>query len=139
MNRRGFLSLAGGATAYALFANRAAALPTIPDRPDAETTDAMSWIAHKDGRYLLSVPRAELGQNVSTGLKRIACAELGVEPTAVDVTYADTQSIAPYRATVGSESVQDYAVPLALACASLREAVAGGGTGRVEVVERPMA
>ncbi|MEL6794448.1 MAG: hypothetical protein AAFP78_13390, partial [Pseudomonadota bacterium] len=63
MNRRGFLSLAGGATAYALFANRAAALPTIPDRPDAETTDAMSWIAHKDGRYLLSVPRAELGQN----------------------------------------------------------------------------
>lgn len=138
MNRRGFLTLAGGASVYALFASRATALPTIPDRPDAEAADATSWIAHKDGRYLLSVPRAELGQNVSTGLKRIACAELGVDPAAVDVTYADTRSITPYRATVGSESVQDYALPLALACASLREAVAVGGTGRVEAAERPM-
>ncbi|MEO0359891.1 MAG: molybdopterin cofactor-binding domain-containing protein [Pseudomonadota bacterium] len=117
----------------------ARALPTIPSRPVADLESASSWIAHVNGRYRLLPPRAELGQNVSTGLKKIACAELGVDWEDVEVVIADTASIAPYRATVGSEIIQDFAAPLAQACASLREAVAKGRTGRVEARRRPLA
>lgn len=136
MRRRSFLTMTGGATAFAVLAPPAAALPTIPSRPDAKAADAVSWIAYQGGRYLLSLPRAELGQNISTGLKQVAVAELGVTWEMIDVTRADTNSIAPYRATVGSESIQDYALPLAQACAALREAVTAGRTGRIQVVER---
>ncbi len=140
MKRRQFLAgglaAVGAGGAYVVIAEPQRAIPAIPKRPDAETVDAMSWIAHRNGRYALSLCRAEIGQNISTGFKQIACAELGVPWDAVDVELADTASIRPYRATVGSESIQDYAVPLARACASLREAVAEGRTGRVEADER---
>ncbi len=136
MRRRSFLTMTGGAAAFAVFTTPVSALPTIPSRPDARAADAESWIAYRDGHYLLSLPRAELGQNISTGLKQVACAELDVAWEAIDVVGADTNSIAPYRATVGSESIQDYALPLAQACAALREAVAAGQSGPVEVVER---
>lgn len=44
------------------------------------------------------------------------------------------------RATVGSESIRDYAVPLARACATLRDALAAGRTdGVLEAEERPIA
>lgn len=138
MRRRSFMTMTGGAAAFAFLTTPAASLPTIPSRPDAKAADAESWIAYHDGRYLLSLPRAELGQNISTGLKQVASAELGVAWESIDVTGADTNSIAPYRATVGSESIQDYANPLAQACAALREAVAAGRTGRIEVAERPL-
>ncbi|MGH1484419.1 MAG: molybdopterin cofactor-binding domain-containing protein [Geminicoccales bacterium] len=137
MRRRSFLKTTGGTVAHALLTTPVQAFPTIPSRPDAKAADAGSWVAYHDGRYLLSLPRVELGQNISTGLKQVASAELGVPWEAVDVTGADTSTIKPYRATVGSESIQDYAVPLAQACAALREAVAAGRTGRVKVVERP--
>ncbi len=139
MIRRSFLTTTGGAAAFAFLTTPATALPTIPSRPDAKAVDAESWIAYRDGRYLLSLPRVELGQNISTGLKQVASAELGVTWEMIDVTGADTNTIVPYRATVGSESIQDYAIPLAQACAGLREAVAAGRTGRVEVVERSYA
>lgn len=134
MRRRDFL---GAGAAFALIGGAARALPTIPSRPDADASDALTWIAFRDGRYRLSIPRAEIGQNISTGLKRIACAELGVDWEAIDVIYADTTSIAPYRATVGSESIQDFALPLAQACAALRRAVAEGRTGRIDVADIP--
>ena len=137
MRRRAFLGVAGGAATVALIAGGLRALPTIPSRPAAEAADALSWIAYRDGRFILSIPRAEIGQNISTGLKQIACAELGVAWDAVEVIAADTASIAPYRATVGSESIQDFALPLAQACAALRDAVAAGLTGVVDVPERP--
>jgi len=137
MKRRSFLKLAGAGGTIAVILGCARSLPTIPSRPGAEASDALSWIAWRDGRYTLSLPRAELGQNIATGLKQIACAELDVPWDRVDVTHADTASIEPWRATVGSESVQDFALPLAQACAALREAVAEGQTGEVEVTERP--
>ncbi|MEM7269044.1 MAG: molybdopterin cofactor-binding domain-containing protein [Pseudomonadota bacterium] len=139
MDRRGFLGLLGGGAAFALIGAPAQSLPTIPSRPYAETEDAASWIAYRDGRYRLFVPRAELGQNICTGLKRIACAELGIGWDDIDVAFADTQSIAPYRATVGSESIQDYALPLAQACASLRDALSEGRSGQIEVSEREIS
>lgn len=137
MDRRSFLTMLGGATAYAVIAAPSKALPTIPSRPEARLESASSWIAFNDGRYELFIPRVEIGQNISTGFKKIASVELGVSPDQISVSYADTHSIDPFRATVSSESVQDFALPLAIACAALRDAVAEGRTGRVDAVERP--
>ena len=137
MKRRTFLGLAGGTAALAVIPVTLHAVPTLPSRPKAKAGDALSWIGYSGGRYTLSLPRAEMGQNISTSLKQIACAELGVSSDQIDVIRADTGSIAPYRATVGSESIQDFALPLAQACAALREAVAKGAVGQIDITALP--
>ena len=104
------------------------ALPVIPKRPQPGTEDALSWIRFADGRYTLFLPRAEMGQNILTALKQIACEELGIEWSQLDARLPSTGDIRRVRATVGSESVKDFALPLAQACATLRDAVAAGRT-----------
>lgn len=137
MRRRSFFGFAGGAGALVAFSGCAGLLPTIPSRPDAAVADAIGWISWSGERYALALPRVEMGQNISTALKQIACVELDVPWDLVDVERADTSSISPYRATVGSESVQDFAAPLAQACAALRDAIDAGRTGTIEATERP--
>jgi CO/xanthine dehydrogenase Mo-binding subunit len=140
MRRRAFLAAAGGLVA--LIATGVAVrplIPVIPKRPEPGAEDALGWIAHKEGRYTLTLPRAEMGQNIATALKQVACAELGVGWEAVTVALHDT-AMPRARATVGSESVQRFALPLALACAALRDAQeAGRSTGLVEVADRPLS
>jgi isoquinoline 1-oxidoreductase subunit beta len=131
MNRRKFLlTAAGGLTVTFSFG---CALPVIPKRPRPDLSDATSWIRYASGRYLLTVPRVEMGQNVLTAMKQIACEELAIEPNALAVETHSTAAIRRARATVGSESIKDFALPLAQACATLREAIASGAsTGLIE-------
>ncbi|MFG6431522.1 xanthine dehydrogenase family protein molybdopterin-binding subunit [Roseateles sp. LYH14W] len=125
LTRRGVLQLSGAGLTVALFAG--CALPVIPKRPAPNLDDALGWIRHEAGRYTLWLPRVEMGQGVLTALKQIACAELGVGWDAVDVKLPGTGDIARVKATVGSDSMKDFVLPLAQACALLREAVACGG------------
>ena len=114
------------------------ALPVIPKRPKPGLADAMGWVRFEQGRYILFLPRVEMGQNILTALKQIACQELGVDWAKVDARLASTNDIAHVRATVGSDSVKDFAVPLAQACATLREAVANGQSqSQLKPIERP--
>ncbi len=132
MRRRTFLGLG-----VAFLAG--CSLPVIPKRPDPTPEAALGWIRHVDGRYVLSLPRAEIGQNIATALKQVACDELGVGWDEVDLHLPATTDIAHVRATVGSDSVKDYALPLARACATLRKAVAAGRTEGVLTAEpRPI-
>ena len=81
-----------------------------------------------------------MGQNIATGLKQVACEELGIEWSALEVRLHGSADIRRVRATVGSESIKDFAVPLAQACATLRDALAAGQTaGRIEAQPRPVA
>lgn len=122
LSRRGVLA---GLT-VALFSG--CALPVIPKRPAPSLDDALGWIRHDGaGRYTLWLPRVEMGQGILTGLKQIACAELGVGWDAVTVKLPSTQDMPRVKATVGSDSIKDYALPLARGCALLRDAVARGG------------
>ena len=123
MNRRKFLVASGGLTV--LFVS-GCALPVIPKRPKPELADAASWVRFADGRYSLHIPRVEMGQNILTALKQIACEELGVGFDGLDARSHSTDRIARVRATVGSDSIKDFALPLAQACATLREAIARG-------------
>ena len=125
LSRRGLLKLSGAGLTVALFSG--CALPVIPKRPAPSLDDALGWVRHDNGRYTLWLPRVDMGQGVLTGLKQIACAELGVGREAVQVQLPGTRDIGRVKATVGSDSIKDYALPLAQACALLREAVARGG------------
>ena len=137
MQRRNFLKLAGASTTVVFVSGCSGGLPVIPDRPDARLEDAASWISFDGESYTLCVPRAELGQNVTTAMKQIACTELDVAWEQVAVKRPDTGAMPAYRATVGSESIQDFAVPLAQACATLKEAVARGDSGVFTAEAKP--
>jgi isoquinoline 1-oxidoreductase subunit beta len=116
------------------------ALPVVPKRPKPDADGAMGWVRHLDGRTTLFLPRVEMGQNILTALKQIVCLELGVAWDTVEARLHSTQDISPVRATVGSDSVKDFAMPLAQACATLREALASGRTqGRLKATARPLA
>jgi isoquinoline 1-oxidoreductase beta subunit len=113
-------------------------LPVIPKRPAPDLVDAVGWVRFADGRYRLWLPRVEMGQNIATAMKQIACEELDIEWNQLDLALPATADIRRVRATVGSESVKDYALPLARACATLREALAAGHTsGELQAREWP--
>ena len=117
INRRRLL-IGSGATLSVAFLPGCASFPVIPKRPAPDARTGMSWISHRSGMYLLTVPRVEMGQNITTALRQIACDELGVGPEKLQVRLHATHTIERVRATVGSESIMDYALPLARACAA---------------------
>lgn len=112
------------------------ALPVFPRRPLPEPADAAGWIRHEAGRYTLWLPRAEMGQHIDTALAQIAAEELGVDPQALVLRRPGTADIAAVRATVGSESLTLFALPLAQACATLRDALAAGRSGTLAAEPR---
>jgi isoquinoline 1-oxidoreductase beta subunit len=137
LTRRGLLRAAGAGLTVGFLAG--CSLPVIPRRPAPDAASALGWVRFDNGRYTLFVPRAELGQGILTALKQVACDELGVGWDEVDARLPDTTQIGRVRATVGSDSVKDFALPLAQACATLRDAVAAGlPPGRLQAVERPV-
>lgn len=127
MKRRQFLAAAGAGALTVTLAG-CSLVPVIPKRPTSTADDALGWIRYENGRYTLWLPSAEMGQQISAALQGLATAELGVPPAQVHLQLPSTRHIARVRATVGSASVQDFALPLARACATLREALAQGQT-----------
>lgn len=136
--RRHFLQASAATLSVGFLAG--CALPVIPKRPAPALGDASGWIRFDGQRYTLVIPRVEMGQNIATALKQIACAELGIPLDSLAVELHSTRSIRRVRASVGSDSVKDFAVPLAQACATLRDAVAAGlKPGAVQARERPLS
>lgn len=138
MRRRTLLQAAGAGLVVSF--SSGCALPVIPKRPSPQPRDALSWVRFADGRYEVFIPRVEMGQHIATALKQVACDELSVPWSALDLRLHGTADIRPVRATVGSDSVKDFAVPLAQACATLRDALAAGhSAGRLEAQPRPLS
>ena len=138
MTRRGLLKAAAAGLSVAFLAG--CALPVIPKRPRPDLAGAMGWVRYANGRYTLFLARVEMGQNILTALKQVACEELDIAWDRLDAVLPSTAQIGRVRATVGSDSVKDFALPLAQACATLREAVAAGMTqGELKAVERPVS
>lgn len=137
MRRRTFIGAAGGGLMALVGAGIWSRIPVIPRRPLPDARSAAGWIVHQDGRFVLTLPRAEMGQNIATALKQVACAELGAAWDAVEVRLHDT-GMPRVRATVGSDSVMLFSEPLAQACAALRDALdSGRAPGHVVVTTRP--
>jgi isoquinoline 1-oxidoreductase beta subunit len=130
VSRRAFI-LAGGGVAAA-FVSGCSLIPPIPKRPLPETEDALGWIQlTSGGQWRLWSPRMEMGQGIMTSLRLLAAEELGVQPTQIDVRLPTTGDINRVKATVGSDSIREFAVPLARACATLRDAVLARAEARL--------
>lgn len=135
MRRRAFLRATTGGLMALIGAGAGVRtkVPVIPARPDPDAATALGWIAHREGRFTLTLPRAEMGQNIATALKQVACTELGAHWDVVDVVLHATD-MPRVKATVGSESAMLFSEPLAQACAALRDALAAGQiAGQVRV------
>jgi isoquinoline 1-oxidoreductase beta subunit len=139
VKRRTFLGAAAGLTVtFGALAAGCAAIPVIPKRPLPRPDDALGWVRHLDGRFQLFVPCAEMGQQIGPALRRIAAVELGVEADRITLRLPSSRDITRVKATVGSDSLKDFALPLSQACATLREALAAGRTGgQLRPVEWP--
>jgi isoquinoline 1-oxidoreductase beta subunit len=99
-----------------------ASLPVLPARPDPADAEAAAGLVGltAEGRVVLRTPRQDMGQGVLSALRCIVAAEMGEPPEAVEVRLPATEAMPPVRATVGSESLQLFAEPLARAAAALR-------------------
>ncbi|MBV1934313.1 MAG: molybdopterin-dependent oxidoreductase [Parvibaculaceae bacterium] len=141
MKRRTFLLGAGAVVGFPLAGCVVTKIiPVLPKRPMPDGQAAMGWIHFEEGNYFLDLPRIEMGQNITTGLKQVACEELGIEWGDLEVRMQQTSRIERVRSTVGSESVANFAIPLAQACATLRDAISEGKLkGRLDLIERPLS
>lgn len=140
MKRRTVLAAGGAGLTVWLGGCSLPGIPVIPKRPVPDAEAAMGWVRFDGRGYRLWLPRAEMGQHIDTALRQIAGEELGVDPAQIVVELPATTDIARVRATVGSESVQAFALPLAQACATLREALARGqASGELAREDRPPA
>lgn len=134
MRRRGLLRAAGLTVLLPAVPvlSGCGGLPVFPGRPLPDADGARGWVRWDGQRYRLRLPRAEMGQQVDVALQAVAAEELGVALGEIVVEPTSTADIAPVRATVGSESIALFALPLAQACATLREARAAGHQGVVD-------
>jgi|GEM_PF-5048690 len=87
LSRRAFLArtgwLAGGVTVLAT--TGCSLIPPLPTFGTSDDADSVTWVQlQPDGRIRFWVPRAELGQGISTGLAHIVAEELGVGVAEID-------------------------------------------------------
>jgi isoquinoline 1-oxidoreductase beta subunit len=134
MSRRNLFAhatrLAAGVTVFA--AAPACAfnpLPALPTRSMPPAEARIAWLRLRpDGRVQLLLPRQEMGQGASIALRQIVAEELDWELERIVAVLPDTASIAPVKSTVGSDSLKDFAEPVARAAALLREHLLSGST-----------
>jgi isoquinoline 1-oxidoreductase subunit beta len=99
-------------------------IPPIPKRPQPTNDEALGWVQlSAAGRWVLWLPRVEMGQNISGALREVCARELEVSVTAIEVKFPSTDDIGRVKATVGSDSVRELTLPIARACFVLRNAV----------------
>lgn len=126
-SRRRVLKALGWSAAGIVVAAGAGALivrvPALPHRSAPEAGDAAAWISLRpDGTLEIVSPRAEMGQGIATALRQIAAEETGIAFARVLLVQPRTDRLPPARATVGSDSIKDFAPLLAKAAAALADA-----------------
>lgn len=132
LSRRSLLTLSAGISVSFTLPG-CTLLPPIPKRPAPTLADAQGWVQlTPQGRFVVWSPRAEMGQNVLGALRRIAALELGLDEEAVELRVPGSDDIARVKGTVGSDSIRELLLPLASACADLREAVLARAATRLQ-------
>ncbi len=133
LSRRRLLHLLGwGSLGLTVGVTGAArAFPALPHRGAPEAVDAAGWISLRpDGRYALFSPRVEIGQGILRGFCQVAADELDCPVSRIDAVSPGTARLRPVRATVGSDSIRDFAPLMAQAAAALAAIVRGRAADR---------
>jgi len=99
-----------------------------------------SWLAiATDGTVSLRVGKVELGQGILTALVQVAADELDVEPSAVRVQPASTETGPDEGPTAGSMSVADAGAAVAQVCAQVRALFLAAAARHLDVDESALA
>jgi CO/xanthine dehydrogenase Mo-binding subunit len=126
MSRRGFLIGAAGAGFIFAFARSPDAL-AAPAKSLAEGAfEPTIWYQiQKDGRIVVNIAEAEMGQHIGTALARIVADELEANWSDVELYYVDTDPKWGTMVTGGSWSVWQNFLPMSRA----------GAAGRIALIE----
>ncbi len=133
--RRGFLRLAaGGSLTIAL------GLPgrwaVAGETPDTEAFAPVPFLRiPASGRIRLSIPKVEMGQQITTALTLVLCEELDVLPEQVEVRTAPADAAFGDQNTEGSASVRTLYAPLREAARAARRALIHASARRWSVAE----
>ncbi len=135
LNRRAFLVRTGWlAAGTTVLTGCSSIIPALPSTKDPVAEDGLAWIQiMPDGRVRFYCPRMEMGQGAPLGLTQIVAEELNVGQEAIDCITPATDQVPPFKMTVGSEGVSQFAEPLARASAQLREALRARAAGKLGV------
>jgi len=100
----------------------------LPYRGSPTPADASAWLRlTSDGLIEIVMPRAELGQGIAVSFRQIVAEETGFPLDRIRAIHPRTDLLPPSRATVGSDSVKDFAPLLASAAAALAVVLARSG------------
>jgi len=132
-SRREFLVRTGWVAGGLTVLSSCSFVPALPT-DIGDTEDALGWIQlTRAGEFTFYCPRSEMGQGIDTGLTQVVAEELWVNPENIRSVLPATDQILPTKITAGSESVQDYFEPTALAAATMRETLREFAAQRMEV------
>ena len=126
IGRRDFLIksgwLAAGLTVLASCGSVGSFLPALPSTDDPEMQDGLAWIQILPGGGVrFYCPRMEMGQGATLGLSQIVAEELNIGAADIECVLPDTGQTAPFKMTVGSESIRNFFEPVSYGAARLRE------------------
>jgi CO/xanthine dehydrogenase Mo-binding subunit len=92
----------------------------LPYRGAPTPQDASAWLRlTPEGVIEIIMPRAELGQGIAISFRQVVAEETGFPLDRIRAILPRTDLLPPARATVGSDSVRDFAPLLASAAAAL--------------------
>jgi CO/xanthine dehydrogenase Mo-binding subunit len=92
----------------------------LPYRGAPTSADASAWLRlTPEGLIEIVMPRAELGQGIAVSFRQVVAEETGFPLERIRALLPRTDLLPPARATVGSDSVRDFAPLLASAAAAL--------------------
>ncbi|MGE0153266.1 MAG: molybdopterin cofactor-binding domain-containing protein [Reyranellaceae bacterium] len=138
LSRRRLLKILGwsGAGITAMAAGAYALMPALPSRRAPAAADAAAWVSLRpEGHFELHSPRVEMGQGIAVALRQVVAEELGVSLAQVRCLSPDTAVSGECRATVGSDSIKDFAPLLAQAAAALALALQARAAAMLQAPE----
>ncbi len=103
LSRRGFIIGSAGASAVFAFAGCSAA---APEQIAEQLFEPTVWTRiHSDGRIVVNIAKAEMGQHVGTALARVVAEELEADWNDIEIEHVDSDPKWGYMVTGGSWSV----------------------------------
>ncbi|GGY71048.1 xanthine dehydrogenase family protein molybdopterin-binding subunit [Marinobacter zhanjiangensis] len=124
VSRRGFLIGAAGAGFTLAFFRSGLSFAQPEEVVEAETFDPTIWYhIFPDGRIVVNIAEAEMGQHVGTALARIVADELEADWSMVELHHVDSDPKWGLMVTGGSWSIWQNFTPLSRAGAAGRQAL----------------
>jgi isoquinoline 1-oxidoreductase beta subunit len=126
MSRRGFLIGAAGAGFMLAFARSPASLANpVKSLAEGGFEPTIWYQIQNDGRIIVNIAKAEMGQHIGTALARIVAEELEADWSDVELHHVDSDPKWGFMVTGGSWSVWQSYLPMSQA----------GAAGRIALID----